>query len=67
MREKYFKRKAIQSFRMAQSEKAEMNKYKNDRMKQMVYLKWKKISKVNKSLRKRLEEWNDYARVVKMR
>jgi hypothetical protein len=41
MREKYFKRKAIQSFRMAQSEKAEMNKYKNDRMKQMVYLKWR--------------------------
>lgn len=41
MREKYFKKKAIQSFRLAQSEKAEMNQYKNDRMKQMVYLKWR--------------------------
>jgi hypothetical protein len=44
-----------------------MNKYKNERMKQMVFLKWRKISKVNKSLRNRLEEWKDYARVVKMR
>ena len=30
-------------------------------------MKWRKISKVNKSLTKRLEEWKDYARVVKMR
>jgi hypothetical protein len=67
MREKYFKRKAIQSFRLAQSEKAEMNKYKNDRMKLLVFLKWRTISRCNKSLRARLEEWNDYARLVKMR
>jgi hypothetical protein len=44
-----------------------MKKYKNERMKQIVFLKWRKISKVNKSLRNRLEEWKDYARVVKMR
>ena len=44
-----------------------MNKYKNDRMKQMVYLKWKAITRINKSLRGRLEEWQDYARVVKLR
>ncbi len=36
-------------------------------MKKILVMKWRKISKVNKSLRKRLEEWKDYARVVKMR
>ncbi len=45
MREKYFKRKVLQSFRLAQNEKAEMNQYKKERMRKVTFVKWRQISR----------------------